>query len=198
MRYHQTCSTISIYAFDKISETKDLRFMVVGWDEFKEIKIDEEIAQKYWEDIFNEYIVLSDDNKITMYYEALQELSNLKTRKHVVTIILDRILTIKDNAIIEKYIEILGTLKFKVNKTKPLKDEVERLTIQLKGADNKIRLTEDKLKNLQSDEKPIPLMKQVIRMEQALGKNLIDPKITTVEKWLFMYEEAKSKNQKAA
>ena len=193
IRYHTSCSTISIYSFDKISETDDFRHLVLGWDEFEEVEIDKEKAMESWKEIFNEYIVLSNDNKISMYYETLQELSNLKTRKHIVTIILDRILSINKQEVVDEYISILRTLKFVVNKNKNLKDEVIRLTQQLKAADNKIRLTEDKLKGFKSEEKPMPLLKQVVKLEQALGKNLIDPKQTSVEKWIFMYEEATTK-----
>jgi len=196
IRYHTSCATISIYSFDKISETNDLKHMVIGWDEYEEIDIDQEKADELWKEIFNEYIVLSNDNKISMYYETVQELSNLKTRKHIVSIILDRIL--ENEKVLDDYIAILRTLGFYVNKANPLIDEVKKLRNQLRAADNKIRLTEDKLKTLKDSGESMPLMKQVIKLEQALGKNMIDPRTTSVERWLFMYEEAKESNKKSA
>jgi hypothetical protein len=37
-----------------------------------------------------------------------------------------------------------------------------------------------------------PLMKQVVRLERALKRDLIDPKTTTVEKWQFLIDEIKN------
>jgi len=186
MRYHKSCSTLSIYAFDKISDTSDMRFMVIGWDEFEDIEVDEKVAQELWKEIFNEYIVLSDDNKITMYYTALGELSYLKARKYTVSKLLDRLVHIEDKKMIDAYISELKKWKFIIKKDKPFKDEIIRMFIQLKATDNKINLKESELKGYRESGVKVSLTEQVVKLEDATGRNLIDPKHTSVEKWLMI------------
>jgi len=193
IRFHTSCSTISIYSFDKISETNDYRHLVVGWDEFEEIEIDQEEANDIWHEIYNEYIVLSDDNKISMYYITLSELSYLKMRKYTVSKLLGRLMNIEDKKVIDDYISELKEWKFRINKNKPLKDEMIRMYTQLRATENKISLKEEELKNYKTEGEVVSLIEQVVKLENATGRNIIDPKITSVAKWLMIIKNVPKK-----
>ncbi|MEN8122202.1 MAG: hypothetical protein ABFS35_17785 [Bacteroidota bacterium] len=197
IRLHTSCSTLSIYAFDKISDKSDLRYLVIGWNEFDKVNIDQEKANEIWQDIFNEYIELSDDNKIAMYYATLMEVSQLKARKYTVNKLLDRLVNITDKEMIDAYIFELNKWKFRINKDKPLKDEMVRMYAQLRATNNKINLKEDELKNYKQEGESLSLTEQVVKLENATGRALIDPKTTSVEKWIMIIKNAKVKNKAA-
>ena len=98
---------------------------------------------------------------------------------------------------LEKYAVELKKWQYNLDVKKPLKDELPRLIRQLKGSENKIRIKQEEKKDFEdkNEGKEMSLIEQQIKLEQALSRNEIDTRKTSVSKWIAMIKEVKFINQ---
>jgi len=190
-RLSTSCADIMIYNFDKIADTNDFRYMVIGWDGYDELEYDVEAAEKNWHVIYNEYAVLSDDNKTILYYSTLIDLNNIKAIHYVVGEIINLLPTLRTEESVNNFLDELAAYKFKTDRKASFADQIEQAKQMHRFYTNKIELKQNELDNLKGIAERVPLMKQVVRLERALKRDLIDPKTTTVEKWQFLIDELK-------
>lgn len=191
-RLSTSCSNIMIYNFDKCSETKDFRWMVIGWDGFDEVEFDEIEAEKNWHDIYDEYAILSDDNKTILYYRTLIELNNLKAAFYVTGELIRLLPTLRSEESMNLFLDELAAYKFKTNRKDSFSSQIKQAEQMHRFFNNKVGLKQNELDLLKGDDvEKVPLMKQVVRLERALKRDLIDPKTTSVEKWQFLMDELK-------
>lgn len=201
IRYFKSCKDIFIYEFFQILETNDYRYLVKGWDEDEEIAIDQDKAKKKWEAIYEEYCKLSEDNKALLYFAVFSELLYLETRFQVVAMLIQQLIKRSDDKeAVALYAEELKAWKYRINLNNPIDGEIQRLHRQLKQSKNKIRLKKDELEGFKPEkgEEPMSLTEQVVSLELALGKNEINPRTTTVEKFVVMIQKLKEQNKKQA
>lgn len=196
---YRNCSEIPIYNFTQIKMKEDLRYMVIGWDGYEDIKVPKE-ANEHWQNIRNEWIELLDDNTISYYYDLILEIIYLQTRFNLASEYLKQIATRDmNNETMEKYVELLANWKYKWNRKNLKSVEIERLLRQLKASQNKIGLKLDELERLKKengfDEAPQSLEKQAVILEQITGKNSIDVMTTSVKKWLEIGKMANEINE---
>lgn len=195
--FYRDCSELFVFNFHKIAETKNYSWLVVGYDGRNDVKFDIDEALKVWSKIYNEFCKLIGDNKTIMYYDLFLHLGELKVRKYYVISLLNQLdLFNKAEETVDLYIDALSKWRFFIDKDKPLDVELKKMRRQLRAADNKIGLIESELKEINEDEEePMSLAKQKIRLVQALGRNDIDVKKTTLEEWHYMIEEVKEINE---
>lgn len=207
---YRDCSELSIFLFFQILETGNLNLLLKNEqgealkkhgepseEQNEEPEYSDEIRE-LWTDIYNEYCKLSEDNKSLMYFAVCSELLYLEARFEMATILLDQLEKRREHpAIAEWYIEELSKWKYVIDQNKPLDKELERMARKLKASTNKIRLKKDELKGFQSDddEEAMTLTEQIVRMELILNKNEINPKKTSVEKFVVMMKEIERKNK---
>lgn len=202
MRYSRNCSEISVFSFYGVLEKDDFRFLVIGWDGYDQIEINETEAKEHWANIYEEYCKLSSDTKSLMYFAVACELLYLETRFEVATRLVKQLIVRKDvPEAVTLYIEALRTCDYKINPEVDLDEEIERIVIQIKQSQNKIRLKRDELDTFKpedTDSEPMTLTEQMVKLEQALGRNEINPKTTSIEKFVAMIKEVKEINEHRA
>ena len=207
LRYYKGCDRLSIYSFHQVLRTNNLRYLVIGADEYAEdfetMEIDEDIASKHWTAIYDEYCKLSEDNKSLMYFGLCSELLYLETRFKISSMLLGQLIKRRideDDEVIELYLKELDGWKYKIDRDKDITDEINRMFVKLNQSKNKIRLKADEVDSYkpEDDNEPMTLMDQVIALELALGKNKIEPKETSVDRWVGMIKNLKQTNESKA
>ena len=196
-RYYRNCDELSVYNFHKVLETNDYSYLIVGFDGYDKLEFDEKEADEIWGNIYEEYCKLTKNNKSLLYFAIFQELLYLKTRYQVARILLMQLSNNNNSEdFVLECIERLREWKYKINKEKPLKDELERMIHQLKVSENKIHIKKEELDNLNVEEgDKLSLIEQNVKLELALGKNKIDTKKTSVSEHVALFNEADLLNQ---
>lgn len=192
IKYYRSCEHLSIYRFHKIMETGNYCFLVKDWNEENEIEINKEEALSIWGGIYNEYCKLTSNNKAIEYYRTSQSIAYLETRREVVGRILVQLTmrTMKPE-IFKEYIETIRRFDFVYEGDLPDVKKLEDLSRQIRAANNEIELLKDTLQKLVSTGEGLPFEKELVKVEQALGRNIIDPRTTSVKKWVYLLEEIK-------
>lgn len=196
VRLFTSCNEISIYNFNKILDTDNLAYMVFGWDEYEEIEFDKEDSLKLWKEIYNEYTLLTDDNKTIMYYQLILFISRLETKRYVVSKLIEMMLpNDMEEETLKLYIATLREWNYKINPKEPLQEELLKILRDLRAMENRIRLKKNELDSYKEEGSKMTLVQQVVKLERALEKNNIDPRKTSVEKWVMMLREVSEINK---
>jgi len=190
-KMYRNCSEIFVYNFYKVLETQNLSWLVLDYDGYNEVKFDEKEAEKVWIDIYEDYFRLIQDNKTLIIIETTQELMYLRARKEYAELMIFQLDKINENERLE-CIKELREWNYKVNDKIPLDELIDSLNRQVLASENKINIKEQELKDLTKENgEKISLIQQTIKLELALGKNEIDTKRTTMEKFIGMIDEVK-------
>lgn len=194
--YYRDCSELSIYLFHRIVRTGELSLLLVDPKAERGPELTDDKLREVWRDIYDEYCKLAEDNKSLMYFMLCDELLYLETRYNVASTLLKQIeIRYDEPEAVDAFITELAQWDFRINRSKPLEEEMDRMYRSLRASTNKIRLKRDELKTYKSNEEPMTLNEQVLKVELALGKNSIDPKTTMVDTWIFMLKEIEKRNE---
>ena len=194
IEYHNSCSTISLHAFYQHAKTKDYRDLVVGWNEKEEINFDNEKASKAWSDVFEHYLKLKNDNKMTVIFQTQSELIYHQTKYSMVWKMCNLISTV--SLPLDVKISFLNEIKewgFTIDVNQSIPNILKKLEKSLKRLNTKITILENELNNLKGDDdgEEFVLTKIIVKMEQALNRNDIDPRKISMEKWIYMIDHVK-------
>lgn len=192
-RYYRNCNEIPTYNFFKTVEKKDLRYLYVDFDEYNDIKLIPEL-EKAWEDIYDEYLDLTDDRNSLYYYELIGEINRLKVIQKIVEDITELLLNNNFSEDFQKLFTLeMKKFGYEIDKNQPFIDEVIKVKNRLKRANTKIAIKEAELDELKKGQegKSLTLTEQEVKMEQALGRNEIDTKKIVIAKWIAMMKEVK-------
>lgn len=211
-KHYRNCDELPIFNFYKVMETNDYAWLysepLTLWVKissfFKRLfriesleKIENELSS-LWENIYNEYLKLIGDTTSEFYYELLNEVLYLETRHRVVLEILKQLsketTSIKYRSL---YIKELRSWKYKINTSKPLGEELDRMIRQLRASENTIRIKTHELQQLKDTgnvNEKTTLIEQIVSLEDALSKNHIDEKTTVVSKWVAMIKKVEINN----
>ena len=203
IKLYKSLSDLSIYNFNQYVETNDLRYLIVDWDEESKVKFNEQDAKKRWDDIYEMYCKKSGDNATMLLYSLKQKIFELEAKKYIVAKLIHQIITYpKTGELLESYIEELGAWGYKINRKKDFVYEINKVIRHLKVLDSVIELRREEADEItkSNDDEVMTLSQQVVSVEYSLNKNEIDPRKTSVEKWLDMIDKIKeiSKQQKQA
>jgi hypothetical protein len=197
IKVYRNCSELSIFNFDIVYKTSDYRYLLVDFDGYNDVKLPKDIDQT-WKNIFDEWVKASDNNEILYYYQLISEVAYLETRFKVAEILLQQILQREmSESTLDTYIEMLSKWKYKYNKKNDKITELNRLFTQHKASTNKLGLKRSELKALNKNnngEGVSTLESQAVTLEQITGKNNIDPKTTSVLKWIEICKVADNLN----
>lgn len=195
VKYIRSLDKLSIYAFHKIMQTSDYRFLIKEWDEESDVKFYRDEAAKIWAGLYNEYCTLSNNNNVLEYYRVAQRLMYCETRKFVGQTVLSQIAMRKmKSSVFEKYLEKLKSWGFNYISETRNEKAVKDLERQIRACDNEIGLKRDTLDKLRQKGEPMTLEEQTVKVEQALGRNMVDPRETSVLKWHYMMKEINAIN----
>ena len=195
--YYKTCKTLPLYNFYEILNTKDLYWLVRGYDdEFskEDLKdIDDTTLFQIWELIHTEYSGLfkggSDDKK----YLKVAQISEMEVEASTVRDLID-LLKVRNSEAIRNEIDAWGYFG----------DDIEKTEKKLKQLDFKISIFRSKNKDLidpekkdKVEEKVYDLFADIVAVESAFeGSQKIDPFKDTVSRWvnIILLAEKKQKN----
>ena len=178
-------SDLPIYRFDKIQQTGNLAYLVMDWDERKEIKVPE-AAQTLWESIEDVWHEKTSNTKSMMYFKLVNEVDYLEKRYTMLSTLIYGI----SEANKEDYGKEINAWGFKFNIKGKIRPQIKDLERQLRAAKTKISVKQNELKNLtNSDKKGFSLLKQKIKLERVL-ETKVNLKETPVDEWLELFNEA--------
>ncbi len=192
LSFYFSCDDFPIWNFHKIMETSDYSYLVVDWDGIEVLPIDREKAVVRWGQIYNEYCRLTSNNKAITYYRNSQRLLWLETRSEVCgKMLVQMAMRVMRPEMFLEYIKVLRN--FQIPYEKDVRDVklIEDAVRFLKATKNQIDLLRDEIKKMIKTEEYVPFEKELVSVEQALGRNEVDPKKTSVTKWIFMIEKIK-------
>ena len=192
IRFYFSCDDLPIFNFHKIMETSDYSYLVVGWNEYDKLTIDRDKAVEKWGQIYNDYCKLTSNNKAIAYYRNSQRLLFLETRQEVCGKMLVQ-MAMRDMRpeMFLKYIEVLRSFDIPYSTDEKNLRDMEDAVMFLKASKNNIELLRHEIKTMVETGEHIPFEKELVSVEQALGRNEVDPRKTSVKKWVYMIEEIK-------
>jgi len=187
MNIHKKCSTLSIYSFDRIVETNNLKYLIKDFDEDKEVSLTSEQFDDLsiaFENISNEYNELIMNKKLVKNYKTRISILELEFLYDTTA----RVLKLFGET---EEIEVLGLLvdlKWEFDKEKEIDPQLAKIEQKLKGIKNRIKIGKagyiERYKKPETKEKS-NLVKQALYLEMGLEmKRRINIKKTSVEEWV--------------
>ena len=176
-------SDLPIYRFDKIQQTGNLAYLVMEWDERKEIEVPK-ATQTLWDTVLEVWHQKTANNESKLYYALYNEVDYLEKRFMMLEVLIEGL----NEANKEEYGREISAWGFKFNIKGKVKAQRENLERQLKAATNRIHLKKNELDNF-SNKKGMSLLKQKIRLKLAFPIE-IDLKTTSVDEWLEIIDHA--------
>ena len=176
-------SDLPIYRFDKIQSTNNLAYMIIDWNERDEVKIPEG-ANELWEQIQEVWHEKTSNNEAMIRNALVSEVDYLERRLYAISVLIHSITEKNKKAFGEE----LNAWGVKFNAKKTVKSQLKDLNRQVRAAKTKIGLKQSDLEQMNTDDAPMGILKQKIKLERALGLK-IDIKTTPVDEWLVLYDE---------
>lgn len=197
LKCYRNCSELPIFNFYKMLKERNFSYLYVDYDGYSELEPEDDFEDK-WEVIYHEYLNLTGDAETMMFYELFAEVNYLTTRYDVVSDLL-RILAIEKVTDKQRsdYVDALRDWNYNIKRDRSFPKELLRMTKQLRASTNLLNLKKNELETLQAKNKgkeDVSLTKQIVKLEQALGRNNIDEKTTTVIKFILLMEEVTELN----
>ena len=177
-------------------ETGNYAYLTWEWDEYSEVHYNREEAIKVWGGIYNEYCSLTNNTKAIHFYRDNQRLAFLHLKKETGSRILTQIV-IRDMkpSTLKGYIDALRNLGFKYDGYEKAHEKIKDLDRQLRAMNNQIELLSDSIEKRKTTGEAVPFEKEVVKVEQALGRNVVNPKTTSTEKWIYLIQEIREMNE---
>lgn len=187
---NDNCDDIMIYHFDKIRQTKDLKWMVEGYTGREVVELPENIVDRY-DDLMNEFCIKTNNNKNLDYCELEVEVSHLNEDYSICKALLGTLLTSVSEDVFKVTIEELRHRNLLLNESKPFKKEFDRLERQLRQRKTKLERKQGELSkyNVETGE-GISIQRTKVKILKILGIQSIDLRTTSVTEWIELNNEA--------
>lgn len=185
IRLYQNCSELPMYNFDLCRKDSDPKWLVYGYDGWGEVTVPEGV-EKVWDDITNEFAVLTSNNSTMQYFDLCADESDMRIRIEMVNALLWQIETrpnMKDE-IFKGYCNELRRWRFYFNESKDKAQEIKRLKKQLEVVQSKLKLLLDDKENFEKKNKSSDLLKIKVSVQNILKRD-IDLKKISVKEWIL-------------
>ncbi len=207
MKFHKSVRTLSIYSFNELVKSNDLRFLLASFDQWQDedlILSIEEIkeAKQISEDIFYQYAELTNNYKMLAEYKAKFIIVEAEYRYDVTLKVLEFYLLSRDVEILDS----LNKLQWKFDKNENIDEQLQSISQSMRGLKTKLDLLKVKFKNkygAKEDKKEEAIKfvdrldKEAIELELGLKLNYsINTKLTTVSRWVNMCNMLTDRNSK--
>lgn len=203
MHLYKNCSDIPLHNFNVVYNTNDLKFLIVGYNGYDEVKPPKE-ANERWQEIKNEWVKLLGNATTAYYYQLLQETIYLQTRYNAVRSLLEQIFKRDDiqGAKLDAFIDGLALWKYKWQKGQTREKNLMRLLKQQKASENKIKIKVSELEEMKKEQgddgDDVSIERQVLIIEQSTGIK-INPRVDSVKTWVEackIHEDIQNQRQK--
>lgn len=203
MEFYKSCRTLSIYNFDKIIETNNFCFLIKGYDEYSNeidrLCIGEEIiAKEIFKDILYEYSELTFNRDVLQNFNSQIYIEQDEFRLNAIKEVL-RIYAINEDL---EVLCILNNLGFNINIEGNIEEQIKSIITTVKRLNTKVNILKLKhsekfnKKTNEDTEHKTSLESQCVHLEISLKLSYqIDTKITSVSKWISMFDAADKMNK---
>lgn len=193
LRYYRNCNEIPVWNFNEIIKSGDFNWLVYRYDGFNKYdNINSEECSLIWEEIKNEFFILSDNQSSIRIIFLEAEIDYLTRRFDIVYALLHTLISKRvQGEQIDQFIDHLNRWMYYVNKSKPLKEELIRLTKQHQASKITIARKKNELEKLIEDSAKgdVNIVREKIKLQRVLSMQ-IDLKNTTMAEWLEMFKVA--------
>jgi hypothetical protein len=197
MIIHKDCSALSIFAFNEITKTQDLRWLLKDFDENDCNKLELTDEQKIelsevFSNIFYEYGELTSNLKITSGYKKRIQIKYLENKYDICK----KIISIYNESQLIEVVELLNEFKYKIDIKKELAPQIEVVVDSLNALETEIKILKINYKNQFGTKSEIEynLDKEAFQLEMNLKLNYsIDVKKTSVKRWVTMMNVSNEK-----
>ena len=196
--YYDDIEILPLWSFNKYKKTKDLNFLIEGYDGRQPKVTDEAILTKLKEieeKVITQYFEALDDYSYQIRLRKVAQLEVINTRYITVMVILDRLSrgfgdSKEQLEVRYEYISTLAKLGFKmpvVNSIEGDMMEVIRISNEVKGLKNKANILISELK-IEGKNEEVDINKQLIQISRALelGYKLAPKEISVLEYIQYM------------
>lgn len=217
MKIYKTCRTLIMWRFYEVLETGSYVYLIKDYESYidedkkgnlKQVNVTKEIQEQLneaWENIFNQYVELKDEREIRIIFKKRAYISKLETKLSICSNLLKCLSVQTDEKMRLKSIKELSAWGYPINRNKPLDEEIERVTRNLKSLQSGINIKKSEFerdyKNELRNEK-VSISKQIANIEAVLDKDFIDDRKISVERWIAYVNQAERKakllNKKSA
>jgi len=185
-KYFKSCGSLPIFNFYKVLNTKELSWLVRGFevdDEPLEFSEEEQAElQALWFDITCQYGELFGEEKNSNQYITIAQISEMTSELEIVSSLVSLY-----------YLKPSEALKMEIEKWKYFPDDPEKTKKKLEGLKFQIEFTKGKHKELfkpeeeevESDKAKYNLYSDVVLFENSMNIT-IDVHDTVVEKWVMI------------
>lgn len=196
LKFSTSCHDISIFSFDKITETGDLRYMIQDYIEGEiELTTDEQVkAYGLFKDILSEYFFLTNDKKVEKNLRLEEKITSLEFKRDIAL----KIIELYNMSQEDDSYEILKTvlnLGFKLEENLSIEDQIKSVNFQIKLLNNKINLNKIALDGYKKDskDKKDDIETAAINLEVALKLSYqIDIRKTSLHRWICLTKALKN------
>lgn len=196
MRTHKDCNTLPIYSFYKLTETQDLRWLIVDYAEYEDIELKNEDIKSLSDistNIMNEYGGLIMNMAMLSNYKRQMQIEYLEYKYMVCTMILN--LFAQGGEV--EVLELLNEYDFQIDIEKDLLPQFEEAGLKVKRLKMQIQIFrlefDKKVKTINEDIKTnIEREALLLEVNLKLGYG-IDTRKTSVAKWVTMMKLSNEK-----
>lgn len=188
---------LPIYNFDKLLQTNNLSYLVIGWNERKEIELPEN-AQDRWNEIYNAYCEKTANNSSLTFYSLSCEVGYLEMRFTVIAQLIFGLCEANK----KEFGRELNAWSIPFNIDGDIEKQVPNLKRQLRIIKQNLGMKTRKLEGLKGDNEgePTSFLKQCIIINEQLGvkiemkKDSVDYFLTALERLKEKLEQQKQAN----
>lgn len=208
MEFYKSCRTLSIYSFNEILKTNDLRFLVKDFDEysddeFKLVGVDLVDASEIFKDIIYEYSELTFNKTILSNYTSQINIEKEEFRYDITEKILNLYSLVEDAILLEP----LNNIGWKFDINGDIEEQIKGIIANMKRVRTRINVLKHNYKEkfkkkIVEDGKETYVDKldsETIALEIALKISYsINTKTTSVSKWISMWDLAEKRQKQYA
>lgn len=182
---YRTCEEMPLWNFSKYLKTNDLKYFT---KELKEAKGLEEVMISF----FDEYVALSGSSEATERLRIMNEIMRLSNKYDTVKLAITGIYAYDvrlGEDILLGHIDILENFNYKIDRNKPLFEQIEKVNTRIEGIKTKIELLKPDSES-QNEKEAQTIESQIITVTRILMLPFrIDQKNTTVSEWVEMQKQ---------
>jgi hypothetical protein len=187
--YFDSIENVTVDVFYRVQTTKDIHYLIHGYVPGE--KIDPDLSEKVkeaWESITEDYIDQVSEGKGLSDLRTLAQIADMEVEIMVVGSLIGMYARNES----EEIAECLRDWKYPLDHKQSMK-QLNKVKFRLSILKSK---NKDLIEPEEQEEVKYDMYKDVVMLEQALGKNEIDPEKTVLIKWVKYLQVAKEKNKR--
>lgn len=182
---YRTCEEMPLWNYQKYLQTNELKYFT---KELKEVKELQDVVVIF----FDEYIELSNSTQARERLRIMNEIMRLSNKYDTVSLAIKAIYSYDTRLgieILESHIDVLTKYRYKIDKNKPLFEQIEMISTRLNAIKTKIELLKPELES-ENNKEAESIESQIITASRILSLPYkINQKKTSVLEWIEIQKQ---------